>query len=246
MKELNRFDEKSVIVTGGSSGIGKAIVDRFLEEGADVAVLDIQDEKRDEIEEKGGKYISCDVSDWQNVKNAVEEVVKDFGRLDVMVNNAGIGSVSGIREMDKDEWNKTIQVDLNGVMHGTKAAIPYLENTEGTVINIASIYGLVGDVGSTAYNAAKGGVVNFTRSVADDTAEENVRVNSVCPGFVDTPMTEKVLEDEEFKEHVMTQTPMKRVAQPEEIAGVVTFLASEDASYITGVNLPVDGGWTSH
>lgn len=243
---MNRFDGKAVIVTGGSSGIGKAITERFIEEGADVAVLDIQDDKKEEVEDKGAKYVHCDVSNWENVKKSVEEVVESFERLDIMINNAGIGSVSGIREMDKYEWSNTMKVDLDGVMHGTKAAIPYLENTEGTVINIASIYGLVGDVGSTAYNAAKGGVVNFTRSVADDMAEDNVRVNSVCPGFVDTPMTEEVLENEEFKEHVMTQTPMKRVAQPEEIAGTVAFLASGDASYITGVNLPVDGGWTSH
>ena len=243
---MNRFDGKAVIVTGGSSGIGKAITERFIEEGADVAVLDIQDDKKEEVEDKGAKYVHCDVSNCENVKKSVEEVVESFERLDIMINNAGIGSVSGIREMDKYEWSNTMKVDLDGVMHGTKAAIPYLENTEGTVINIASIYGLVGDMGSTAYNAAKGGVVNFTRSVADDMAEDNVRVNSVCPGFVDTPMTEEVLENEEFKEHVMTQTPMKRVAQPEEIAGTVAFLASGDASYITGVNLPVDGGWTSH
>jgi len=243
---MQRFDGESVIVTGGTSGIGRAIVERFLDEGAEVAVLDIQDDKKEEVENAGAVYIHCDVSEWREVKNSVEKVVEENGRLDVMVNNAGIGSASGIKEMSKDEWDQTINVDLDGVMHGTKAAIPYLENKEGTVINIASIYGLVGDIGSTAYNAAKGGVVNFTRSVADDMAEENVRVNSVCPGFVKTPMTEKVLQDEEFREHVMTQTPMKRVAEPEEISGAVVFLASEDASYITGVNLPVDGGWTSH
>lgn len=243
---MQRFDGESVIVTGGTSGIGRAILERFLDEGAEVAVLDIQDDKREEVEETGAEYIHCDVSNWEEVRESVDKAAEENGGLDVMVNNAGIGSASGIREMDNEEWHQTIAVDLDGVMYGTKAAIPYLEETEGTVINIASIYGLVGDIGSTAYNAAKGGVVNFTRSVADDMAEQNVRVNSVCPGFVDTPMTQEVLEDEEFREHVITQTPMRRVAEPEEISGAVAFLASEDASYITGVNLPVDGGWTSH
>lgn len=242
---MERFDGYSVIVTGGSSGIGEAIVDRFLDEGAKVTVLDIQDDRKQEMEEKGADYVHCDISDWQQVSEAVEKVGEERG-LDVIVNNAGIGSNSDIKEMTVDEWQKVISVDLDGVMHGTKAAVKYLEESEGTIINIASIYGLVGDIGATAYNAAKGGVVNFTRSVADDLAEDNVRVNSVCPGFVDTPMTEEALQDKDFKQHVMSQTPMRRVAEPEEIAGAVAFLASDDASYITGVNLPVDGGWTSH
>jgi len=120
------------------------------------------------------------------------------------------------------------------------------QDTEGVIINIASIYGLVGDVGSTAYNAAKGGVVNLTRSVADDLAQYNVRVNSICPGFVETPMTQEVKEDEEFMAHIENQTPLGRMAQPEEISSVAAFLASEQSSYITGANIPVDGGWTSH
>jgi len=242
---MKRFDGYSVIVTGGSSGIGKAITERFLEEGADVTVLDIQDEKKEKMQDKGAEYIHCDVSNWEEVKEAVEKVGEERG-LDVMINNAGIGSNADIKDMTVDEWHKVISVDLDGVMHGTKASIPYIEESKGSIINIASIYGLVGDMGATAYNAAKGGVVNFTRSVADDLAQDEIRVNSVCPGFVDTPMTEEALKDEEFKEHVMTQTPMRRVAEPEEISGAVAFLASEDASYITGVNLPVDGGWTSH
>ena len=243
---MERFEDKTVIVTGGSSGIGKAIVERFKEEGADVTILDIAEDGEEVAEKLEADYIECDVSDWEQVKDAVDSVAEKYGGLDVMVNNAGIGATSGIEEMTIEEWNKIISVDLDGVMHGTKASVKYLKESEGSIINIASIYGLVGDVGSTAYNAAKGGVVNFTRSVADDLAEENVRVNSVCPGFVRTAMTEEALEDEEFSSHVLGETPMGRVAEPEEVSGVVAFLASDDASYITGVNLPVDGGWTSH
>ncbi len=242
-----RLEDKVAIVTGGSSGIGKAIAERYVEEGAEVVIADIDEEEGEEVaDEVGCEFTRCDVSDWENVKDLVESTVERHGRLDVMVNNAGIGSRSTIEEMDIDEWEKILSVDLDGVMYGTKAAVPHLKETEGCVINMGSIYGLTGDIGATAYNAAKGGVVNFTRSVADDLAHQNVRVNSICPGFVDTPMIEEAMEDEKFKQHVMNMTPMKRVAQPEEIADVAVFLASEESSYITGVNLPVDGGWTAH
>lgn len=241
------LDGKVAIVTGGSSGIGKAVVERLAWEGAEVVIADVDNERGEKLaEETDTKFIECDVSNNSDVENLVEETVQEFGRLDIMVNNAGIGSVNGIEEMDIEEYKKTIEIDLDGVMYGCKAATPHLKETEGCIINMASIYGLVGDVGSTAYNAAKGGVVNLTRSVADDLAQYNVRVNSVCPGFVDTPMTEEVQEDEEFMAHIENMTPLGRMADPEEIASAVVFLASDEASYITGVNLPVDGGWTSH
>lgn len=241
------LEEQSVIVTGGSSGIGKAMAERFIEEGADVVIGDIDVESGQKVaEEIGAEFVECDVSDYEQVENLVEKAVEENGKLDCMVNNAGIGSVKNIEEMEIEDYHSTISVDLDGVMYGCKAATPHLKETEGCIINIASIYGLVGDIGATAYNAAKGGVVNLTRSVADDLAQYNIRVNSICPGFVDTPMTEEALKDEEFKDHVLNNTPLGRVAQPEEIASVAVFLASEEASYITGVNLPVDGGWTSH
>ncbi|MDY6774232.1 MAG: SDR family NAD(P)-dependent oxidoreductase [Candidatus Nanohaloarchaea archaeon] len=238
---------QSVIVTGGSSGIGKAIAERFEDEGADVIIGDIDAESGEAVaEEIGAEFVECDVSEYEQVEELVEAAVEEHGKLDCIVNNAGIGAVEGIEDMGLEGYHNIISVDLDGVVYGCKAAAPHLKETEGCIINIASIYGLVGDVGATAYNAAKGGVVNVTRSVADDLAEYNVRVNSICPGFVETPMTEDALKDEEFRSHVLNQTPMGRVAQPEEIAGVAVFLASDAASYITGVNLPVDGGWTAH
>jgi len=161
------------------------------------------------------------------------------------VNNAGIGQVGTVEEMSLEDWHDVMRINLNGVMHGTRAALPHLKESEGCVVNIASIYGLVAGPSATAYATAKGGIVNFTRSVAVDYAKQNVRVNSICPGFVDTPMTEPVFGEEEFYEYVHGQTPMGRVAQPEEIAGLAMFLASDEASYVTGANIPVDGGWTA-
>jgi len=232
------------IVTGGASGIGKAITKRFKEEGLEVVIADISGEEvADELE---CDFVKTDVSSYEEISDLVEYTTDKYGRLDVMVNNAGIGSQASIKDLEIEDYHKIRAVDLDGVVYGCKAAAPHLIETEGSIINTASIYGLVGDVGATAYNAAKGGVVNLTRSVADDLAKDNVRVNSICPGFVRTAMTEEALKDEEFSSHVLGETPMGRVAEPEEIAGAAAFLASKDASFITGVNLPVDGGWTSH
>ncbi len=239
--------EKVAVVTGGSSGIGKSICKKLSEENFNVIVSDIDRDKGENVaEEINGDFVKCDVSDWSQVETLVDDTVEKHGRLDVIVNNAGIGSKNTIEEMEIEEWEKIRSIDLDGVIYGCKAATPYLKETKGNIINIASIYGLVGDMGSTAYNAAKGGVVNLTRSVASDLAPHNVRVNSVCPGFVRTPMIEEALKDEEFKNHVLEETPLGRVAEPEEIAEAVAFIASEKASYITGANIPVDGGWTSH
>ncbi|MFB6203205.1 MAG: SDR family NAD(P)-dependent oxidoreductase [Candidatus Nanohaloarchaea archaeon] len=241
------LDGKVAIVTGGSSGIGKAIAERYVEEGADVVIADIDEERGEETaDEIGAEFIHCDVSDRDQVEDLVGSTVEKYGKLDVMVNNAGLGSTAGIEEMEIEDYHQIRSVDLDGVVYGCKAAEPHLKETEGCIINIASIYGLVGDVGATAYNAAKGGVVNLTRSVADDLAQYNVRVNSICPGYVETPMTEDIQEDEEYMAHIENMTPLGRMADPEEIAGPAVFLASDEASYVTGVNMPVDGGWTSH
>jgi NAD(P)-dependent dehydrogenase (short-subunit alcohol dehydrogenase family) len=240
------LEGKVAIVTGGSSGIGKAIAERYVEDGADVVIADIAEDGAETAEEIGADYIQCDVSDHQQVEEMIEYTVDEYGKLDILVNNAGIGSTHTIEEMDIEEYHQVRSVDLDGVVYGCKLATPHLKETEGVIINIASIYGLVGDVGATAYNAAKGGVVNLTRSVADDLAQYDVNVNSICPGYVDTPMTEGIQDDEEYMQHIMNETPMGRLAEPEEISGVAAFLASEDASYITGANIPVDGGWTSH
>ncbi|GAB7095653.1 SDR family oxidoreductase [Halolamina litorea] len=241
------LSNKTVIVTGGTTGIGKAIAARFVDAGANVVIAGRTVETGEAAaEELDCTFHRCDVSEYDQVEALVDAVVAEHGRLDTIVNNAGIGAVGTIEDLTVEDWHRVLSVNLSGVMYGSRAAMPFLKQSDGSIINVASIYGLVGAPAASAYAAAKGGVVNLTRSLAVDYAGDGVRVNSVCPGFVETPMTDEYLDQEQFYEFVRGQTPMGRVAQPEEIAGIVAFLASEDASYITGVNVPVDGGWTAH
>ncbi|MFC6942453.1 SDR family NAD(P)-dependent oxidoreductase [Salinirubellus sp. GCM10025818] len=241
------LDSKVAIITGGASGIGRATAAEFIAEGAEVVIADIDEDRGTAVaEELGCEFVRTDVSEYDQVDELVESTVQEHGRLDVMVNNAGIGSETSIEEMELEEWHRVVEVDLSGVMYGMKASLPHLDESDGCIINTASIYGLVGGKGAASYSAAKGGVVNLTQQVAIDYADEGIRVNSVCPGFVDTPMTEELLESERFYSFLEANTPMDRPAQPEEIAPVIAFLASEKASYMTGANVPVDGGWTAH
>ncbi|WP_254763705.1 SDR family NAD(P)-dependent oxidoreductase [Natrinema marinum] len=242
-----QLEGKTVIVTGGASGIGKSIAAAYVDEGANVVIADqTQSEGEAVADELGCEFVQTDVSEYDQVEALVEATVDEFGTLEVIVNNAGIASETSVEEMSLEEWERVVDVDLDGVMHGTKAALPHLKESDGCIINIASIYGLVGGKGAASYSAAKGGVVNFTQQVAVDYAAEGVRVNSICPGFVETPMTSDLLESERFYNFVLEETPMNRPAQPEEIAPLAVFLASDGASYLTGANIPVDGGWTAH
>jgi NAD(P)-dependent dehydrogenase (short-subunit alcohol dehydrogenase family) len=240
------LDGAVAIVTGGSTGIGRATAEKYLDHGATVVIANRSAETgRATAEALGCDFVRCDVAEYEQVEALVETVVDDHGRLDAIVNNAGIGRTGTVESTTLADWHDVIRINLTGVMHGTRAAIPHLIDSDGCVVNVASIYGLVAGPMATAYATAKGGVVNFTRSVAVDYARRNVRVNSICPGFVDTPMTDPAFDDDEFYEYVRGQTPMGRIAQPEEVAGMAAFLASDEASYITGVNVPVDGGWTA-
>ena len=240
------LEGKRAIVTGGTKGIGKAIGSAYLEAGADVVIAGRNESDGEAAaEEIGAEFVPCDVTDWDAVTSLVDATVAEFGGLDVLVNNAGVGSTSGIEEMELDEWEFVLDVNLGGMMRCTKAAMSHLLETEGSVVNVESIYGLRGGKGATAYSAAKGGTINFTQQVAVDYADRGVNVNGICPGFVHTPMTDDVLEDDAFYEFVRRRTPMGRAAEADEIAPLAVFLASDGASYITGANIPIDGGWTA-
>ncbi|MBV1917305.1 MAG: SDR family oxidoreductase [Sphingomonadaceae bacterium] len=240
---MGRFSEKVAIVTGGASGIGAATVERLSSEGAKVMIADLgepADTNRDV------KFMRTDVSSEAQVNALVEATVKEWGQLDIMVNNAGIGSLSSTPDTDPETWEKIFAVNSTGVFLCCRAAIPHMREKGGAIVNTASISGLFGDYFMPAYNASKGAVVNYTRSLALECAEFGIRVNAVCPGLVETPLVSNVVGDPEDKEHWVGLIPLGRAARPEDIAAAIAFLSSEDAACVTGVNLPIDGGLTAH
>jgi len=246
-----RFADKVVLITGAASGIGAATARRFAREGARVMLGDINtDGLETVVEEIGGDKVASqrvDVSDLAQVEAFTQSAVDRFGRLDVVFNNAGTGAFGRTPDLAPEAWQTIIAVDLHSVFYGCRSAIPHLRKTGGgVIINTASISGIRGDYGLAAYNAAKGGVINYTRTVAIDHARENIRVNAVCPGPIETALTMPIFQAfPDINDEYAKLIPMGRVGRPEEIAGVVAFLASDDASYITGATIVIDGGVTA-
>lgn len=254
---MNRFEGRTAIVTGSSSGIGRAIARKLGDEGANVVVADVQRDPNkkgkptDEmINEDGGEavYIETDVSDEESVQDTVFQAAEKYGQIDVLVNNAGVHIPGSADETDMDDWRKTIEVNLDGQFLCSKHVIDHMlkEDVEGDVVNIASIAGIVGYGQNAAYCASKGGVVELTREMALDYGGEGINVNSVSPGVIRTAMTEEMLEDEEQRQFIESNTVSPRVGEPEDIANAVAFLASSESNFVTGENLVVDGGWTAH
>ncbi len=240
---MGRFEGKVAIVTGGANGIGAAVVERLAGEGAKVMIADMA-----EPAAMAGNvaFRKTDVTSQQQVAVVVEAAVEKWGRLDILVNNAGMGHLGFTSTMEQADWEKVFAVNTTAVFLCCKAAIPHMQARGGAIINIASISGLGGDYAMPAYNASKGAVVNYTRSLAMECAQYGIRVNAVCPGLVQTAMSEAAIARQEDRDYWFGLIPMGRAAQPSEMAGVVAFLASDDASYMTGVNVPVDGGVTAH
>ena len=249
-----RLKNKVAIITGGKSGIGFATALRFAIEGAKVVIADINntDQEVQKIKQCGyeASFVQVDISNENQVNTLIEKTFRHYGCLDIVVNNAGIELAKKITDTTEAEWDRLMNVNLKGVFLCSKAAIPAMRRGGGGVIvNVASELGIVGGSEIAAYSASKGGVVQLTKSMAIDHASDGIRVNCICPGPVSTPLLESIINSssnpEEERRHVVEKTLLKRLAQPEEIANVIAFLASVEASYMTGSVIVVDGGWTA-
>ncbi len=247
-----RLDGKVALISGGARGMGAEEARIFAREGAKVVIGDISEEEGKAVEaqisEAGGQalFVTLDVTQEDDWARAVDQAVARFGKLDVLVNNAGISSRSFTDDTGIEGWDKIMEVNSKGVFLGTRAAIPkMLEAGGGSIINISSIMGLVGSAGGhPAYNASKGAVRIFTKAIAVRHGKDNIRVNSVHPGFM-PPMSSGVAYDQDQRRQSLEQTPLGREGRVEEVANAVLFLASDEASYITGAELAVDGGYTA-
>lgn len=244
---MGKLQDKVAVITGGASGIGAATARLFVSEGAKVVLVDLNEEKGKAFESElkalnaNALFVKANITSEEEVANIFTQTIEKFGKVDIVFNNAGIGRVHPTHELDYAEWRQTVNVDLDGVFLVAREAIrEMLKAGGGAIVNTASMYGWVGSPGSAAYNAAKGGVVNLTRSLALEYAEQNIRVNALCPGFIDTPII-----PEESKLALAAATPVKRLGKAEEMAKAVLFLASDDSSYMTGNSLTVDGGYTA-
>jgi meso-butanediol dehydrogenase/(S,S)-butanediol dehydrogenase/diacetyl reductase len=251
---MGKLDNKVAVVTGGGSGIGAATSRLFAAEGARVVIADIDENGGNAVARELGDravFHRTDVSDPPQVEAMVKFVVDRFGRLDALHNNAFYTTTGVVGETSIEGWQKTINVTLSGVFYGMHFALPQMvKQGGGTIVNTASISGLGGDYGMSAYNAAKGGVVNLTRTAAIEYARKNVRVNAVCPGMIATPpvlgMIKGARSPEKAQKHALDAHPMGRLGQPEEIAKVVLFLSSDDSSLMTGSIVVADGGVVAH
>ena len=236
---MGRLDGRVALVTGAASGIGEATTARFREEGAVVATLDVQ----------GAVDHRADVRDEAAVEAAVQAVVADAGRLDVVVNAAGVAGGGPVHLLPVEEWDRVVDVNLKGTFLVAKHAAAVMGGQRsGSIVNLASIEGLEGTEGGSAYNASKGGVVLLTRNMAIDYGRVGIRVNCICPGFIETPMMAAVMENEgmkTYRDRWLEEHKLGRFGRPEEIAAAALFLASDDASFVTGHALVVDGGFTA-
>jgi len=241
-----KLKNKVAIVTGGARGIGKAICLRLAREGAKIVIFDLMNELAlkvaEEIKEGGGESLTIpvDVSSLCSVEQAVEKVIDKFERIDILVNNAGITKDKLILRMKEEDWDKVIQINLKGAFNCLKAVLKFMSKQRyGRIVNISSVIGLRGNVGQANYAASKAGLIALTKSAAKEFARRGITINAIAPGFIQTSMTQELLNT---RKDLLDQIPMRRVGKPEEVAGLVSYLVSEDAAYITGETIRIDGG----
>ncbi|GAA1216364.1 SDR family NAD(P)-dependent oxidoreductase [Prauserella alba] len=244
---MGKLTDKITIVTGAGQGIGRGIAEKLAAEGATVVVTDVNEVTAKETAEAiGGAGIRTDVTSRESTAAMVEQVTNRFGRIDALVNNAGWDKAGPFVDSDPADWDRVVQINLYGVLNTCKAVLPVLaEQGHGSVVNIASDAGRVGSSGEAVYSAAKGGVIAFTKSIAREMARSQVNANAVCPGPADTALFASIGgDDPKLREALTKAIPFRRLAQPSDLAGVVAFLASDEAAYVTGQTVSVSGGLT--
>lgn len=243
-----------VVITGSSSGLGKQMAYAFAKQGANLVLLARRIEKLNELSQEikvlgvDALAIKCDVTKPNEIEESAKKVKEYYGKVDILVNCAGSAKNNGVLNMTDEEWNFTIDTDLNSVFYVTRAYANIMkENNYGRIINIASMYGMVGNTAldTVAYHSSKGGVINFTRAVAAELAKYNITCNAICPGYFETELTHDTLNTKEFTDYMKLTVPLGRYGKEGELNAGAIFLASDEASYVTGVILPIDGGYTA-
>lgn len=241
-----RLQDKVAVITGGTRGIGRATVEKFLSEGAKVVFCGTNEELGQAFATELGEnatFVQADVTNYDKLAQVFATADEKYGRLDILFNNAGTGTFGETPDVEIEEWKRMIEIDLNGTFYGCKLGIPLMKKSGGGVIvNNASMSGMFADFGLGAYNAAKGGVINYTKTLAMDHGKDGIRANAVCPGLINTDATSFLIEQEEAMKEILKRIPAGRAGEADDIANGVLYLASDESSFVTGTTLLIDGG----